>query len=168
MKKRIKRYDEGGSAIDETKSDVLKALTGTRYAQSKKADMADMADMESKSKPSTANQDILDAITRTASGVRPSYDYAEMPAETKAEAKKAASKPKKAASTSSSSAEGMKDYVPRKPIYRQVTQREMAESYVKKRKAQKDDDKGMAKGGMTASRRADGIAQRGKTRGKMC
>ena len=28
--------------------------------------------------------------------------------------------------------------------------------------------KGMAKGGMTASKRADGIAQRGKTRGKMC
>lgn len=28
--------------------------------------------------------------------------------------------------------------------------------------------KGMKKGGMTASRRADGIAQRGKTRGKMC
>jgi Tfp pilus assembly major pilin PilA len=26
----------------------------------------------------------------------------------------------------------------------------------------------MKKGGMTASRRADGIAQRGKTRGKMC
>jgi hypothetical protein len=26
----------------------------------------------------------------------------------------------------------------------------------------------MAKGGMTASKRADGIAQRGKTRGKMC
>ena len=28
--------------------------------------------------------------------------------------------------------------------------------------------KGMAKGGMTASRRADGIAQRGKTKGRMC
>lgn len=28
--------------------------------------------------------------------------------------------------------------------------------------------KKMASGGMTASRRADGIAQRGKTRGKMC
>ena len=27
---------------------------------------------------------------------------------------------------------------------------------------------GMKKGGMTASRRADGIAMRGKTRGKMC
>jgi len=26
----------------------------------------------------------------------------------------------------------------------------------------------LAKGGMTASSRADGIAQRGKTRGKMC
>ena len=26
----------------------------------------------------------------------------------------------------------------------------------------------MAKGGMTASKRADGIAERGKTRGKMC
>jgi hypothetical protein len=28
--------------------------------------------------------------------------------------------------------------------------------------------KPMKKGGMTASKRADGIAQRGKTRGKMC
>jgi hypothetical protein len=28
--------------------------------------------------------------------------------------------------------------------------------------------KKMASGGMTASKRADGIAQRGKTRGKMC
>jgi len=28
--------------------------------------------------------------------------------------------------------------------------------------------KGMKKGGMTASRRADGIAQRGKTKGKVC
>ena len=27
---------------------------------------------------------------------------------------------------------------------------------------------GMAKGGMTASKRADGIAQRGKTKGRMC
>jgi len=27
---------------------------------------------------------------------------------------------------------------------------------------------GMKNGGMTASSRADGIAQRGKTRGKMC
>jgi len=62
----------------------------------------------------------------------------------------------------------MKNYVPRKPIYRQVTQREMAESYVKKRRAAQDDEKGMAAGGMAASRRGDGIAQRGKTRGKMC
>ena len=29
-------------------------------------------------------------------------------------------------------------------------------------------DMGYAKGGMTASKRGDGIAQRGKTRGKMC
>lgn len=35
-------------------------------------------------------------------------------------------------------------------------------------KAYNDSLKGMAKGGMTASSRADGIAQRGKTRGKMC
>lgn len=35
-------------------------------------------------------------------------------------------------------------------------------------KAYNDSTKGMAKGGMTASARADGIAQRGKTRGKMC
>lgn len=35
-------------------------------------------------------------------------------------------------------------------------------------KAYNDSTKGMAKGGMTASARADGIAQRGKTRGKVC
>ena len=32
----------------------------------------------------------------------------------------------------------------------------------------KRETRGMAKGGMAASKRADGIAQRGKTRGKMC
>jgi len=37
------------------------------------------------------------------------------------------------------------------------------EKYTKKTKEQ-----GYAKGGMTASSRADGIAQRGKTRGKIC
>ena len=165
MKKRIKRYDEGGSAIDETKSDVLKALTSARDAKSK----SKMDDMASKSKSGDADQDILDAISRTASGVRPSYDYSEMsaPAAAKAANKKAVPKPKMPESTSSSSAEGMKNYTPRKQIYSQVTQREMAERYVKKRRAAQDEDKGMAKGGVTASRRGDGIAQRGKTRGRM-
>jgi hypothetical protein len=37
------------------------------------------------------------------------------------------------------------------------------EKYTRKTK-----DQGYAKGGMTASSRADGIAQRGKTRGKIC
>ena len=71
-------------------------------------------------------------------------------------------------STISSSAEGMKNYVPRKPIYRQETQRERAESYVKKRREAQD--QGMKSGGMTssASSRADGIATKGKTRGKIC
>jgi hypothetical protein len=71
-------------------------------------------------------------------------------------------------STISSSAEGMKNYVPRKPIYRQETQRERAESYVKKRREAQD--QGMKSGGMTSSssNRADGIATKGKTRGKIC
>jgi hypothetical protein len=148
MKKRTKRYDEGGSAIDETKSDVLQALTGTRYAQPKK----EMAEMPSEPTPRAADQEILDAITRTAAGVRPSYDYSEMPepAVPKAAIKKVTPKPKTPASTSSSSAEGMKNYVPRKPVYRQVTQKEMAESYVKKRRAAQDSDEGMAKGGLAA------------------
>jgi hypothetical protein len=79
-----------------------------------------------------------------------------------------------AKSTVSSSAEGMKNYVPRKPIYRQETQQERAERYVAKRRAAQDAGmkRGgavkMASGGMTASRRADGIATKGKTRGKIC
>ena len=166
MKKHIKRYDEGGSAIDETKSDVLRALMSARSAKSK----SEMDDMTSKSKSGNSDQDILDAISRTASGVRPSYDYSETsaPSESKAANKKSAAKTKMPESTSSSSAGGMRNYTPRKPSYRQVTQREMAESFVKKRRAAQDEDKGMAKGGMTASSRADGIAQRGKTRGKIC
>jgi len=35
-------------------------------------------------------------------------------------------------------------------------------------KAAENGSKNMAKGGMTASRRADGIASKGKTRGKIC
>jgi hypothetical protein len=35
-------------------------------------------------------------------------------------------------------------------------------------KAAENASKNMAKGGMTASRRADGIASKGKTRGKIC
>lgn len=73
-------------------------------------------------------------------------------------------------STVSSSEEGMKNYVPRKPIYRQETQQERAERYVAKRRAAQD--AGMKKGGMTstassASKRADGIASKGKTKCKM-
>jgi hypothetical protein len=36
------------------------------------------------------------------------------------------------------------------------------------RGAEESTKEGMKKGGMTASKRADGIAQRGKTRGKVC
>jgi len=48
-------------------------------------------------------------------------------------------------STVSSSAEGMKNYVPRKPVYRQETQQERAERYVAKRRAAQD--AGMKRGG---------------------
>jgi hypothetical protein len=51
-------------------------------------------------------------------------------------------------STVSSSAEGMKNYKPRRSPIKQPTL--------------------MKKGGMTASNRADGIASKGKTRGKIC
>jgi len=78
--------------------------------------------------------------------------------------------PAPTASTVSSSEEGMKNYAPRKPIYRQETQQERAERYVAKRRAAQD--AGMKKGGMvskvsSASKRADGIASRGKTKCKM-
>jgi hypothetical protein len=52
---------------------------------------------------------------------------------------------------------------------------ELADQYKRETRGVKDDSlrgkirevTGMAKGGMTASKRADGIAQRGRTRGKM-
>ena len=48
--------------------------------------------------------------------------------------------------------------------------KERREAEKEKREADaeiKRESRGMAKGGMTASKRADGIAQRGRTRGKM-
>ena len=109
-------------------------------------------------------------------GARPEYtegkDYtiAPSPKMVAPTPKMAAPAAKKApASTVSSSEEGMQNYVPRKPIYRQETQQERAERYVKKRREAQD--KGMKAGGSvtsSASKRADGIATRGKTRGKFC
>ena len=53
---------------------------------------------------------------------------------------------------------------------------ELADQYKRETRGVKDDSMrgkirevtGMKKGGMTASKRADGIAQRGKTKGRMC
>ena len=170
MKKRTKRYDEGGETYADTKSDVLRAITGNKYLTAEPSDTD--ASSASASDDNTAdNRAILSAMAKSAAGERPSYDYKVESAAT-APAKKAVAKPKATpapASTVSSSEEGMRNYVPRKPQYRQVTQRELAESYVKKRRAAQDE--GMKKGGSvqsSASRRADGIASRGKTRGKMC
>jgi hypothetical protein len=107
-------------------------------------------------------------------GARPEYtegkDYTVAPSPKMAAAPMA----KKAAapvSTVSSSEEGMRNYVPRKPIYRQETQRERAESYVRKRREAQDKGLPLKKGGSvssSASKRADGIATKGKTRGKFC
>ena len=62
-----------------------------------------------------------------------------------------------AASTVSSSEEGMRDYKPRRPVP------PLRPSGMKKGGTAKK----MASGGMTASKRADGIASRGKTKCKM-
>jgi hypothetical protein len=67
------------------------------------------------------------------------------------------SRPKQGASTTE---EGMKDYKPRRTSSENTETSDM--SYNKKGGAIK-----MASGG-SASRRADGIAMRGKTRGKLC
>jgi hypothetical protein len=76
----------------------------------------------------------------------------------------------------------MDAYKPRRPgttyedsltsedIKKMAAQKEEASTQRKTEAAQEaaKKDMGMKSGGMTASRRADGIAQRGKTRGKMC
>jgi hypothetical protein len=55
-------------------------------------------------------------------------------------------------------------------IKKMAAQKEEATTQKKTEEAQAaaKKDMGMKSGGMTASKRADGIAQRGKTRGKMC
>ena len=55
-------------------------------------------------------------------------------------------------------------------IKKMSAQKEEATTQKKTEEAQEaaKKDMGMKSGGMTASKRADGIAQRGKTRGKMC
>ena len=78
----------------------------------------------------------------------------------------------KSPSTASSSAEGMKNYVPRRkpPVSTASSSEEGMEMYKPRRPVPPLRPAGMKKGGMTssASSRADGIATKGKTRGKIC
>jgi len=68
------------------------------------------------------------------------------------------------ANTVSSSEEGMKNYKPRRTPSTVSSSEEGMKNY----KPRRTPAASFASGGMTVSRRADGIAQRGKTRGKMC
>ena len=72
------------------------------------------------------------------------------------------------ASTASSSAEGMKNYKPRRTPPPPSNTVSSSEEGMKKYKPRRSSPTLMASGGMTASSRADGIASRGKTRGKIC
>jgi len=173
VKKRAKRYDDGGAvnpmrgnfstvtADDDT--DIYKAARA-RDADKENSDAFEAKIQELSKEPE---------MPRIMIGARPEYtegkDYTIAPSP-----KMAAPKAKKAAapvSTVSSSEEGMRNYVPRKPIYRQETQQERAERYVRKRREAQDKGLPLKKGGSvqsSASSRGDGIASRGKTRGKFC
>lgn len=167
MKKRVKRFSGGeGSYVDDTNpegTDIYKAARDRDMAR-ENSDAFEAKIQELSKEP------YMPKITM---GVRPEYtegqDYVVAPSPKMAVAPMA----KKAAapvSTVSSSEEGMRNYVPRKPIYRQETQRERAESYVRKRREAQDKGLPLKKGGSvssSASKRADGIAAKGKTRGTM-
>jgi hypothetical protein len=170
MKKRVKRFSggDGSSYVEDTNpegTDIYKAARDRDMARENsdafEAKIQELANAPDKYTPT---------ITM---GARPEYtegkDYTVAPSP-----KMAAPKAKKAAapvSTVSSSEEGMRNYVPRKPIYRQETQRERAESYVRKRREAQDKGLPLKKGGSVSSsvsKRADGIAAKGKTRCKIC
>ena len=72
-------------------------------------------------------------------------------------------------STVSSSEEGMKNYVPRRkpPVSTVSSSEEGMRNYKPRRPVPPIRPTGMKKGGMTASKRADGIASKGKTKCKM-
>ena len=72
-----------------------------------------------------------------------------------------------ATSTASSSEDGMENYKPRRPAVVSSSEDGM-KNYKPRRPVPPLRPTGMKKGGMTASSRADGIASRGKTRGKIC
>jgi hypothetical protein len=72
-----------------------------------------------------------------------------------------------ATSTASSSEDGMENYKPRRPAVVSSSEDGM-KNYKPRRPVPPLRPTGMKKGGMTASSRADGIATKGKTRGKIC
>ena len=173
--KRAKRYDDGGTvsplrgnfstvtADDDT--DIYKAARA-RDAARENSDAFEAKIQELSKEPE---------MPKIMMGARPEYtegkDYTIAPSPKMAAAPVAAKKAAAPVSTVSSSEEGMRNYVPRKPIYRQETQRERAESYVRKRREAQDKGLPLKKGGSvksSASSRADGIATKGKTRGKFC
>lgn len=167
MKKRVKRFSGvDDSYVQDTNpegTDIYKAARDRDMAR-ENSDAFEAKIQELSKEPE---------MPRIMMGARPEYtegkDYTIAPSPKMAAAPVA----KKAAapvSTVSSSEEGMRNYVPRKPIYRQETQRERAESYVRKRREAQDKGLPFKKGGSvtsSASKRADGIATKGKTRGTM-
>ena len=176
IKSRMQKAPEAEKG--STQSDVLKALTTTKEAPNDKAGNQGVIPPKSSGKSAVAKQAPSDprnleaGMSRGTRTVSPS------------------------ASTTSSSKEGMKNYVPRRTSAAPATSSTSTPvatttkiSDVPKSTANKfehempisrffknvreagnrgNPDVKMASGGMTASRRGDGIAQRGKTRGKMC
>ena len=166
MKKRVKRF----SGVDDSYVQDTNPEGTDIYKAARDRDMArENSDAFEAKIQELSKEPYMPKITM---GARPEYtegkDYTVAPSP-----KMAAPKAKKAAapvSTVSSSEEGMRNYVPRKPIYRQETQRERAENYVRKRREAQDKGLPLKKGGSvtsSASKRADGIATKGKTRGTM-
>jgi hypothetical protein len=170
-KKRVKRYDGGGETSADQRafygfSDEDKSPGEATTAPVSKKDVSgtDLGPASDTSDQTPSSRYEPKLVLAGRPDLSDQYTVAASPKKTKpAPAKKAAPE-----STTSSTEEGMRNYIPRKPHpYRQVTQRELAESYVKKRRAAQDE--GMKSGGSvrtSASRRADGIAMRGQTRGK--
>jgi hypothetical protein len=137
--------DEKGSA----QSDVLKTVTSPKAASNDKAGNQGVLPQKSLTpevKPKALSEPAVDNTTAAAipSGIMGGA--------------------RQQTSTVSSSAEGMKNYKPRRtPPSARSPGDEMSETAKKYKRPTL-----MKEGGMTASSRADGIATKGKTRGKIC
>jgi len=140
---------EDKAADEGYKNDVLKTITQKREASNDKAGNQGVLSPKSLTpevKPKALSKPTVDNTTAAAipSGIMGGA--------------------RQRTSTVSSSAEGMKNYKPRRtPPSARSPGDEMSETAKKYKRPTL-----MKEGGMTASNRADGIATKGKTRGKIC